>query len=42
MRLRTETSSPGWTRTNDLVINSHPLYQLSYRGSNEWSDHTEK
>gem|GEM_PF-3248208 len=25
-------SSPGWTRTNDLVVNSHPLYQLSYRG----------
>ena len=24
--------SPGWTRTNDLVVNSHPLYQLSYRG----------
>ena len=24
--------SSGWTRTNDLVINSHPLYQLSYRG----------
>ena len=29
------TSSPGWTRTNDLVVNSHPLYQLSYRGSFE-------
>jgi hypothetical protein len=24
--------SPGRTRTSDLVINSHPLYQLSYRG----------
>ncbi len=26
--------SPGQTRTADLVVNSHPLYQLSYRGSN--------
>lgn len=25
-------SSPTWTRTTDLVINSHPLYRLSYRG----------
>jgi hypothetical protein len=25
--------SPGRTRTSDMVINSHPLYQLSYRGS---------
>ena len=25
-------SSPTWTRTTDMVINSHPLYQLSYRG----------
>ena len=24
--------SPGRTRTSDLVINSHPLYRLSYRG----------
>ena len=24
--------SPDWTRTNDKVINSHLLYQLSYRG----------
>ena len=24
--------SPTWTRTTDMVINSHPLYQLSYRG----------
>ena len=24
--------SPGQTRTADLVVNSHPLYQLSYRG----------
>jgi hypothetical protein len=27
-----EYSSPTWTRTTDMVINSHPLYQLSYRG----------
>ena len=25
-------SSPGRTRTSDLVVNSHPLYRLSYRG----------
>jgi hypothetical protein len=25
--------SPGWTRTNDKVVNSHPLYQLSYGGT---------
>ncbi len=25
-------SSPDWTRTSDQVINSHLLYQLSYRG----------
>ena len=24
--------SPGQTRTADLVVNSHPLYRLSYRG----------
>ena len=24
--------SPGRARTADLVINSHPLYRLSYRG----------
>lgn len=24
--------SPGRARTADLVVNSHPLYQLSYRG----------
>lgn len=24
--------SPSWTRTSDPVINSHLLYQLSYRG----------
>src|SRR5699024_7303706 len=26
------SGSPGRARTADLVINSHPLYQLSYRG----------
>lgn len=25
-------NSPGWTRTNDIVVNSHSLYRLSYRG----------
>jgi hypothetical protein len=25
--------SPGRTRTADMVVNSHPLYRLSYRGS---------
>lgn len=24
--------SPAWARTTDKVINSHLLYQLSYRG----------
>ena len=24
--------SPSWTRTNDIVINSHALYRLSYWG----------
>lgn len=28
-----DNGSPGRARTADLVINSHPLYQLSYRGS---------
>ncbi len=28
------TGSPGRTRTSDMVVNSHPLYQLSYRGRN--------
>ena len=27
--------SPGRARTADLVINSHPLYRLSYRGIRE-------
>ena len=26
-------NSPGRTRTADLVVNSHPLYRLSYWGS---------
>ena len=26
------SGSPSWTRTSDKVINSHLLYQLSYRG----------
>ncbi len=25
--------SPNWTRTSDPMINSHLLYQLSYRGT---------
>lgn len=28
-----DVGSPERTRTSDLVINSHPLYRLSYRGS---------
>ncbi len=30
-----EDGSPGRARTADLVINSHPLYRLSYRGINK-------
>ena len=30
--------SLGETRTPDLVVNSHPLYQLSYKGSNVGKD----
>ena len=30
--LRTVSGSTTWTRTRDPVINSHLLYQLSYRG----------
>ena len=30
-----EDGSPGRTRTADLVVNSHLLYQLSYRGTRE-------
>ena len=26
------SGSPGRTRTSDMLINSQPLYQLSYRG----------
>ena len=32
-KLKNLNGSPGRARTADLVINSHPLYQLSYRGS---------
>ena len=31
-RGRNLSDSPTWTRTRDRVINSHLLYQLSYRG----------
>jgi len=30
--LMTRFGSPGRTRTSDTVVNSHLLYQLSYRG----------
>ena len=30
-----KVGSPGRTRTSDMVVNSHPLYQLSYRGIGE-------
>ena len=30
--VKLKIGSPSWTRTSDKVINSHPLYQLSYRG----------
>ena len=30
--------SPGRARTADLVINSHPLYRLSYRGIIGWNN----
>ena len=33
MRWKVVTGSPGRTRTSDKVVNSHPLYQLSYRGT---------
>lgn len=32
LKLAEEIGSPGRTRTADPVINSHLLYQLSYRG----------
>ena len=28
-----QSGSRGWTRTSDKVVNSHPLYQLSYAGT---------
>ena len=31
-KLKILNGSPGRARTADLVINSHPLYRLSYRG----------
>jgi hypothetical protein len=37
-KLKKENGSPGRARTADLVINSHPLYQLSYRGIAEKQD----
>lgn len=30
---RFQSSSPSWTRTSNLPVNSRPLYRLSYRGS---------
>lgn len=33
MELLEEVGSPGRARTADLVINSHSLYRLSYRGT---------
>ena len=30
------SGSPGRTRTSDQLINSQPLYQLSYRGMGSW------
>ena len=30
---RRKIGSPGRTRTSDKLINSQPLYQLSYRGT---------
>lgn len=34
---RGDHGSPGWIRTNNQVINSHLLCQLSYRGSENTS-----
>ena len=28
----TPDGSPNWARTSDIMINSHALYRLSYRG----------
>ena len=36
------TSSGGGTRTPDLVINSHPLYQLSYCGTQAQKNHSSR
>ena len=33
------SGSPGRTRTANLVVNSHPLCQLSYRGSSKRGSH---
>jgi hypothetical protein len=33
MRTFSKGGSPGRTRTSDQLINSQPLYQLSYRGT---------
>src|SRR3990167_8442267 len=35
VRSHTVYGSPGRARTADLMINSHPLYRLSYRGIDE-------
>jgi hypothetical protein len=35
MRLRIKNGSPGGIRTPDTVVNSHLLYQLSYRGRSD-------
>lgn len=32
--------SPGRTRTSDMVVNSHPLYRLSYRGAIRESEYS--
>lgn len=35
-----EKISPSWVRTSDLAVNSHTLYQLSYRRSvSSWITH---
>ena len=37
-KLKKENGSLGRARTADLVINSHPLYQLSYQGIDDKQD----
>ena len=32
VQMDSATCSPEQTRTADMMVNSHPLYQLSYRG----------